>query len=120
MHRARPAGRSKRRCRSALGSPSRLAISITSVLLWVSGAVHSARGKNGEGTSGDEEGWQEGAGGLLLLAAAAETDLLPALEGAFSPAHPGADARLPHRTPTSARRLLMTLLFMAVVGLRRT
>lgn len=82
--------------------------------------MHRARGEKGEVAAGDEGGWQEGAGGLLLLAAAAETDLLPTLEGALPTAHPDPEARLPHVTPTSARMLLLTLLFLGVVGLRRT
>jgi hypothetical protein len=89
------------------------------VLLSVWGAVYRARGEN-EGPCGEEGSWQEGAGGLLLLAAAAETDLLPTLMTVLPATHPDAEARLPHVTPTSARMLLLTLLFLGVVGLRRT
>lgn len=84
-----------------------------------------------------EAPWQEGAGGLLLLAAAHQTGLLPALEAAIpqgagptcgdrAPAVPGPPAvcpvpppRLAHLTAASLRMLLLTLLFLAVVGLRR-
>jgi hypothetical protein len=87
-----------------------------------------------------EPGWQEGAGGLLLLAAAHETGLLTALEavlplGADPAAQvatedeptPGtvaasaeAQTRLAHLRPASLRMLLLTLLFMGVAGVRRT
>jgi len=85
-----------------------------------------------------EPPWQEGAGGLLLLAAAHQTGLLPALEAAIpsgaavptpaagapagdsSPARsPSSPPRLAQATPASLRMLLLTLLFLAVVGLRR-
>jgi len=55
---------------------------------------------------------REGAGSLLLAAAAAETGVLEGL----APALP---STLSHTTPTSRRHLLSTLLFLGVVGLRR-
>ena len=64
--------------------------------------------------------WQEGAGSLLLLAAVHETGLLPALTAAL-PAPPRAAAcRVTSLRPATIQRLLLTLLFLGVVGLRRT
>jgi transposase len=66
--------------------------------------------------------WQEGAGNLLLLAAAQQTGLLTALETALSQSVPtsGPSLRLTHSVPTTLRRQLLTLLFLEAVGLRRT
>jgi hypothetical protein len=55
-----------------------------------------------------------------VLAAAVETGLLPALLAALPQANPAASARLRHLTPLSGSRLLRTVLFLGVVGLRRT
>ena len=55
---------------------------------------------------------REGAGSLLLAAAAAETGLVAAL----APALP---TELSHTTPVSRCQVLSTLLFLGVVGLRR-
>jgi hypothetical protein len=55
-----------------------------------------------------------------LLAAAAETGLLATLTAALRAAPPRPATRLVHLTPTGAHRLLGTLLFLNVVGLRRT
>jgi len=83
---------------------------------WGWGAPPGARGKNPALSDHPGTGWQDGAGGLLLLAAAAETGGLAALEAAL-PAH---DAGLA-RTPSPCRRMLsLTLLFLGAVGLRRT
>jgi hypothetical protein len=57
----------------------------------------------------------EGAGSLLLLAAAHETGLLAALTNAL-PA-PQLPARLAHMQATTIRALLLTLLFLTAVGL---
>jgi hypothetical protein len=64
--------------------------------------------------------WQEGAGSLLLLAAAHETGLLETLEAALPLASPTCPPRLAHSTRASRERLLLTLLFLNAVGLRRT
>jgi transposase len=64
--------------------------------------------------------WQEGAGSLLLLAAANETGLIERLEAALPLASPSCPARLAHSTRASRERLLLTLLFLNAVGLRRT
>jgi hypothetical protein len=80
--------------------------------------------------TGDAVSYQDGAGGLLLVAAAHETGLLEHLEGACHPAEPcGVQARGsqqeeagPRRQPgkKSLRRRLLTLLLLGVCGLRRT
>ena len=68
-----------------------------------------------------ELGWQEGAGGLLLLAAAHETALLSQLEEVLpmklqtsSASHPS-----PQRLLHPQRSLVLTLLFLPTVGLHR-
>jgi len=68
-----------------------------------------------------EQDWQEGVGGLLLLAAAHETALLSQLQGAL-PTHQD----IPDVPQASTRQLfqpqhslLLTLLFLNAVGLRR-
>ena len=66
-----------------------------------------------------EATWQEGAESLLLLAAAHETGLLAALEGAL-PTGVIASPRLAQTRPKTRRQSLLTLLFLPVVGLRRT
>lgn len=82
---------------------------------WDWGAPRRAREKNPAPPDHPGTGWQDGAAGLLLLAAAAETGGLDALEAAL-PAH---DAGLA-LTPSCQRMLSLTLLFLGVVGLRRT
>jgi transposase len=69
-----------------------------------------------------EAQWEEGAGNLLLLAAAQHTGLLPALETALLPRLLKAPAplRLAHLQPMTLRSQLLTLLFLEAVGLRRT
>ena len=62
--------------------------------------------------------WQEGVGSLLLLAAAHETGLITALTEALP--GPAPTSRLGRMSRTTIRALLLTLLFLAVVGLRRT
>jgi transposase len=69
-------------------------------------------------TASAETMWQEGAGSLLLLAAAHETGLITALTAALPKAAP--ITRLGRMSRTTIRALLLTLLFLAVVGLRRT
>lgn len=70
--------------------------------------------------SSPEPTWQEGAGNLLLLAAAHETGLLEQLEEAMPLASSTCPARLAHSTHASRERLLLTLLFLNAVGVRRT
>ena len=77
------------------------------------------RGKNQPEEPQVEPTWQEGAGSLLLLAAAHETGLIAALEQAL-PTGEQVAPRLAHTTPTTRRQSLLTLLFLGVVGLRRT
>ena len=72
-------------------------------------------------SSSREQEWQEGAGALLLLAAAHETDLLSQLEVALPMKH----QHITVQEPASAQlfqpqlKLLLTLLFLNVVGLHR-
>jgi len=72
------------------------------------------RGKNQPGA------WQDGAGGLLLLAAAAGSNLLPTLEAALPIQEDVTPpCRLARATSRTRRQSLLTLLFLGVVGLRR-
>ena len=65
--------------------------------------------------------WQEGAGGLLLLAAAHETALLSQLEDVLPMKQPSSAVSQPspQRLFHPHRRLLLTLLFLPAVGLHR-
>jgi hypothetical protein len=65
--------------------------------------------------------WQEGAGGLLLLAAAHETHLLSQLEEVLpmKRASSSAPQPSPHRLFPPQRSLLLTLLFLPAVELHR-
>jgi hypothetical protein len=65
--------------------------------------------------------WQEGAGGLLLLAAAHETALLSQLEEVLpmKPQTSSASQPSPQRLLHPQRSLLLTLLFLPAVGLHR-
>jgi hypothetical protein len=65
--------------------------------------------------------WQEGAGGLLLLAAAHETALLSQLEDVLRMKQPSSAVSQPspQRLFHPHRRLLLTLLFLPAVGLHR-
>ena len=78
--------------------------------------------KAGEGGAFPHSEWQEGALGLLLLAAAELTALLSHLQTALPPSlltgHPS--LRLAHCLSPTLRRQLLTLLFLEAVGLRRT
>jgi hypothetical protein len=68
-----------------------------------------------------EPEWQEGAGGLLLLAAAHETNLLSQLEEVLpmKRASSSAPQPSPHRLFHPQRSLLLTLLFLPAVELHR-
>jgi hypothetical protein len=57
---------------------------------------------------------------LLLLAAAHSTGLVTTLTTAVSASRPPGESRLTHLRLASLQSLLLTLLFLAVVGLRRT
>jgi hypothetical protein len=63
---------------------------------------------------------QEGAGGLLLLAAANETGLLAELETAIASCSPSQTPSLLSSSPRCRRQLVLTLLFLNLSGLRRT
>jgi hypothetical protein len=68
-----------------------------------------------------EPEWQEGTGGLLLLAAVHETALLSQLEEVLPMKQPSSHVSQPsphHRFP-SQQSLLLTLLFLPAVGLQR-
>jgi hypothetical protein len=68
-----------------------------------------------------EPKWQEGAGGLLLLAAANATALLSQLEVALPLKQQSSNGSQssPHRLFYPQRSLLLTLLFLPTVGLHR-
>ncbi len=68
-----------------------------------------------------EQEWQEGAGGLLLLAAAHETALLSQLEAAVlaSQDNPKVPQPPAQRLSQPQRTLLLTLVFLNAVGLQR-
>lgn len=77
-------------------------------------------GKNQAQSSAPERYWQDGAGGLLLVAAVHETRLLAYFETAMASCltqtpHPQLSPSL-----SAQRSLLLTLLFLNAVGLRRT
>lgn len=78
--------------------------------------------KTGEGSAFPQPEWQEGAGSLLLLAAAQQTELLPRRESALSPnlLTTAPSLRLAHSQPETLQKQLLTLLFLQGVGLRRT
>lgn len=77
-------------------------------------------GKKKASVAPSEAAWQEGAGGLLLLAGAQETALLPTLEQALPLGPPAEQARAVPASLTARRQLLLTLLFLGGVGVRRT
>ena len=66
-----------------------------------------------------EAQWQEGAGALLLVAAAQETGLLETPEHVLLACASHSTSRLAHLSSTSRQSLLRTLLFLGVVGLSR-
>lgn len=67
-----------------------------------------------------EPGYHEQVGGLLLLVAATETGLLTQLEKALPTGTTPAHAPLAGSSAVVRQRLLLTLLFLGVVGLHRT
>lgn len=70
-------------------------------------------------SSSGEPAWQEGAGGLLLLASANETGLLSHVEKVLSK-QPSDVLQPEHqRFSPPQRSLLLTLFFLPVVGLHR-
>jgi hypothetical protein len=76
--------------------------------------------KNQDPSSASERDWQDGAGGLLLVAAVHETGLLTQFESAIAPCLAQASHPQFFSSSRSQRRLLLTLLFLNAVGLRRT
>src|SRR5215469_16181227 len=76
--------------------------------------------KNQDPSSTPEQGWQDGAGGLLLVAAVHETGLLTHFESAIASCL--TQTSHPQLSPSSRsqRSVLLTLLFLNAVGLRRT
>jgi hypothetical protein len=75
-------------------------------------------GKN-QASPWSKPAWQEGAGSLLLLAAAHETGLISGLSQAL-PLDDHTPRRLAHARLTTRQQSLLTLLFLPAVGLRRT
>jgi hypothetical protein len=76
-------------------------------------------GEKNQPSHSSEPTWQEGAGSLLLLAAAHETGLISGLSQAL-PLDDHAPRRLAHAMLTTRQQSLLTLLFLPAVGLRRT
>jgi hypothetical protein len=62
---------------------------------------------------------REGAGGLLLLAAANETGLLAEIETAIASCSPARTPSLLSSSPRCRRQLVLTLLFLNLGGVRR-
>jgi len=82
------------------------------------GATQPARREKNQG--GVQTNVEEGAGGLLLLAAAHETGLLCDLETAIAPCEPTTARSLLSSSPRCLRQLLLTLLFFPLGNLHRT
>jgi hypothetical protein len=82
------------------------------------GATQPARGE--KNPAEEEAEVQEGVGGLLLLAAAHESDLLLDLEQAIGSCEPTPPRSLLSSSPQCLRQLLLTLLFLPLDGLHRT
>src|SRR2546421_7733768 len=82
------------------------------------GATQPARREKNQG--GMQTNVEEGAGGLLLLAAAHETGLLCDLETAIAPCEPTTARSLLSSAPRCLRQLLLTLLFFPLGNLHRT
>jgi hypothetical protein len=76
------------------------------------------RKKTGDSGPEPEPVWQDGAGSLLLLAAAHETGLISAFQMALPTAAP--TTRFGRMGHAVLRALLLTLRFLPVAGLRRT
>ncbi len=82
------------------------------------GATQPAKRETNQG--GVETNVEEGAGGLLLLAAARETGLLLDLEQVIGSCEPTTPRSLLSSSPQCLRQLLLTLLFLPLNGLHRT
>ena len=82
------------------------------------GATQPAR--RGKNQGGVQTNIEEGAGGLLLLAAAHETGLLCKLQTAIASCEPTAARSLLSSSPHCLRQLMLTLLFFPLGGLHRT
>ncbi len=76
--------------------------------------------KNQDQSSTSERDWQDGAGGLLLVAAVHETGLLTHFETAIAPCLTQTSHPQLYPSLRAQRSLLLTLLFLNAVGLRRT
>src|SRR2546430_16737283 len=79
------------------------------------GATQPAKREKNQG--GVEPTVEEGAGGLLLLAAAHETGLLSDLETAIASCEPTTARSLLSSSPRCLRQLMLTLLFFPLSGL---
>jgi hypothetical protein len=84
----------------------------------MAGEAQPPRGKKNHASA--DPGFQEGAGGLLLLAAANETGLLCQMETAIASCPLTAPLSLLSCSPRCRRQLLLTLLFLTGSGLHRT
>jgi hypothetical protein len=110
----------RKSCTSTSGCWLASPISIASVrhMAWPGNPL--GWGKNHGQSSAPEQSWQDGAGGLLLVAAAHETGLLVQLETAIAPCLTQTAHQRLSPLCRSQRSLLLTLLFLNAVGLRRT
>src|SRR6266567_1039483 len=118
----RPPGRSqaasyKESCKSSWECGSASVISMPSEQP-MGGATQPPRRKKNHGAV--EANLQEGAGGLLLLAAAHETGLLGDLETAIASCEPTTARSLLSSSPRCLHQLMLTLLFFPLGGLHRT
>ncbi len=82
-------------------------------------SVHGGKKKDKTPLVCRDPAWQDGAGGLLLVAAACETGLVDTLTTAILTVQPLGPIRLARMGLATLQALLLTLLFLAVVGLRR-
>src|SRR5438128_12117826 len=82
------------------------------------GATQPAKREKNQG--GVETHVEEGAGGLVLLAAAHETGLLGDLERALASCEPPTARSLLASSPRCLHQLMLTLLFFPVRGLHRS
>jgi transposase len=118
-------------CRGAPGTSSRVvqaeiddrfgvSVSISQINRTRRALGISSQGAGGENRPCNGQNTVEGAGYLLLLAAAQQTGLIDALGAVLPEDLPADNGGRHHNNPDSRRALLPTLLLLPAVGLRRT